>query len=79
LREHLRIVRHLMSLYTHLIDRVSWTGTTSPDAATSAIAALERGDVVFVPSLRFVVHPDEAVLVTRAIRVLERLKGRRLA
>ncbi|OLC83288.1 MAG: hypothetical protein AUH72_04725 [Acidobacteria bacterium 13_1_40CM_4_65_8] len=54
---------------------MSWTGTTSPDAATSAIAALERGDVVFFPSLRFVVHPDEAVLFTLAIRVLERLKG----
>jgi len=56
-----------MSLYTDLIDRGSWTGPTSPDASAHAIAALERGDVVFFASLRFVVHPNEAVLLTPAI------------
>src|SRR5262245_8003697 len=57
-----------MSLYTPLIDRESWTGAAS-DAAASAqtIAALERGDVVFLPRLRFAVQADETVLFTPAI------------
>ena len=46
---------------------MNWTGATSPDAATATTAALERGDIVFFPSLRFVVHPDETVLFTPAI------------
>jgi hypothetical protein len=57
-----------MSLYTPLIDRESWTGAPS-DAALSAhtIAALERGDVLFLPRLRFAVHGDESVLFTPEI------------
>jgi hypothetical protein len=56
-----------MSLYTHLIDRATWTAGTTDEAATRATSALERGDVLFFSSLRFVVHPDEAGLFTPAI------------
>src|SRR5262245_741365 len=57
-----------MSLYTPLIDRESWTGVPCDEAASAeAIAALERGDVIFLPQLRFAVHADESVLFTPAI------------
>ena len=56
-----------MSLYTHLIDRESWTAVTTGDAAARATSALERGDVLFFSSLRFAVHADEAALFTPAI------------
>ena len=56
-----------MSLYTHLIDRESWTAVTTGDAAARATSALERGEVLFFSSLRFTVHADEAALFTPAI------------
>jgi hypothetical protein len=57
-----------MSLYTPLIDRDSWTGATSdPAVAAQTIKSLERGDVLFLPRLRFAVHADESVLFTPAI------------
>jgi hypothetical protein len=57
-----------MSLYTPLIQLDSWTvpARDSADAART-IASLERGDVLFLPRLRFAVHPDESVLFTPAI------------
>jgi len=56
-----------MSLYTDLIDRASWTGAASLDAAAQARAALEHGDVLFFSSLRFDVDGSEAVLFTPSI------------
>jgi 3-deoxy-D-manno-octulosonic acid hydroxylase-like protein len=56
-----------MSLYRALIDRASWTDAASLETAAAARAALERGDVLFFPSLRFDVDRGEAVLFTPSI------------
>jgi hypothetical protein len=57
-----------MSLYTPLIDLDNWAVETSDLAAGArTTAALERGDVLFLPRLRFAVHPEESVLFTPAI------------
>src|SRR6185295_1572319 len=57
-----------MSLYTPLIDLDSWAvGTSDLAAGARTTAALERGDVLFLPRLRFAVHPEESVLFTPAI------------
>src|SRR5262245_6937852 len=56
-----------MSLYTDLIDRASWTGVLNDGAADGARAALERGEVLFFPNLRFAIDPRESVLFTPSI------------
>jgi hypothetical protein len=44
-----------------------WHGAPAVDAAAAAHAALEHGDVVFCPELRFAVEPNERGLFTPAI------------
>ena len=56
-----------MSLYGAFTDRVSWTEVLSQDSAVAALAALERGDVLYFPNLRFAIEPSEAVLFTPSI------------
>jgi len=56
-----------MSLYRALIDRTRWTDVLSHDSAAHALAALERGEVLFFPNLRFVIERSEAVLFTPSI------------
>jgi len=56
-----------MSLYGAFTDRVSWTEVLSQDSAAAALAALERGDVLYFPNLRFAIEPSEAVLFTPSI------------
>jgi len=56
-----------MSLYTALIDRTTWTAAEALESAAAALSALERGDVLFFPSLRFEVDRSEAVLFTPSI------------
>src|SRR5262245_37794353 len=56
-----------MSLYGAFTDRVSWTEVLSHDSAVEALAALERGDILYFPILRFVIDPSEAVLFTPSI------------
>ena len=57
-----------MSLYTPLIDRDSWGGSPCDAASAAAVvAALERGQVLFLPRLRFAIQPDESMLFTPSI------------
>ena len=44
-----------------------WHGAPTSDAVAAAHAALEHGDVVFCPELRFAVEPNERALFTPAI------------
>ena len=44
-----------------------WHGAPASDAVAAAHAALEHGDVVFCPELRFAVEPNERALFTPAI------------
>jgi len=44
-----------------------WHGAPTADAVSAAHAALEQGDVVFCPELRFAVEPNERALFTPAI------------
>jgi hypothetical protein len=54
-----------MSLYTILTQ--NWEAESAQATQISAISALERGDVLFLPSLRFDVRETEASLFTPAI------------
>ena len=44
-----------------------WSAEASPDASADAVAALERGDVLFFPRLPFVVQPGEAAIFSPEI------------
>jgi hypothetical protein len=50
-----------------LIDQLGWALGVPPEVSAAALAALERGDVVLLPRLRFAVEPGEAMLFTPAI------------
>jgi hypothetical protein len=49
------------------INRFSWSGAASTDAAQTAVPALEAGEVLFLPDLRFDVETPEALLFTPSI------------
>ena len=49
------------------ISGVEWFEPPSPDAISEATPALEAGDVVYLPQLRFGVEANEALLFTPAI------------
>jgi hypothetical protein len=49
------------------IDGAEWSGAPSNAAIAAAAPALEAGDLVFLPALRFVVEPAEALLFTPSI------------
>jgi 3-deoxy-D-manno-octulosonic acid hydroxylase-like protein len=51
------------------VDRCDWSRAAAAAAIPpgAVIHALESGDVVFLPSLRFALQPDEAALLTPAI------------
>jgi len=44
-----------------------WSGAASAEAVAAAVPALEAGDVLFLPDLRFDVEPAEALLFTPSI------------
>jgi hypothetical protein len=44
-----------------------WSGAASTEAVAAAVPALEAGDVLFLPDLRFDVEPAEALLFTPSI------------
>jgi hypothetical protein len=44
-----------------------WSGAASAEAVAAAVPALEAGDVLFLPDLRFDVEPSEALLFTPSI------------
>lgn len=46
---------------------VQWSGPASEEAVSAALPALEAGDVLFLPDLRFDVETPEALLFTPAI------------
>ncbi len=49
------------------IEDIGWSGNASNDAISAAAPALEAGDLLFLPALRFTVEPAEALLFTPAI------------
>ena len=49
------------------ISGFGWTESPPADAAAAAQPALEAGDLIFLPDLRFAVEPPETVLFTPAI------------
>ena len=50
------------------VDRCDWSPSIAPaGVAGDVIQALESGNVLFLPSLRFALHADEASLLTPAI------------
>jgi len=49
------------------VSEIHWSERASQEAVTAALPALEAGDVVFLPSLRFEVEPSEALLFTPSI------------
>jgi hypothetical protein len=49
------------------INRFSWSGAVSTDAVQAAVPALEAGEVLFLPDLRFDVETPEALLFTPTI------------
>lgn len=49
------------------ISDVEWSGDPSIEAIAAAVPALEAGDLVFLPALRFAVEPAEALLFTPSI------------
>jgi 3-deoxy-D-manno-oct-2-ulosonic acid (Kdo) hydroxylase len=46
---------------------VEWSGATSGEAVSAAAPALEAGDLLFLPDLRFAVEATEALLFTPSI------------
>ena len=49
------------------INGVEWSGAPSGEAISAAVPALEAGDLVFLPDLRFAVEATEALLFTPSI------------
>jgi hypothetical protein len=49
------------------INDYGWSGAASAEAVAAAVPALEVGDVLFLPDLRFDVEPAEALLFTPSI------------
>lgn len=49
------------------ISEIGWSGVPSDEAESAARPALEAGDLLFLPDLRFAVEPAEALLFTPAI------------
>jgi hypothetical protein len=49
------------------VSEVHWSQRASAEAVSAACPAVESGDVVFLPTLRFDVEPSEALLFTPAI------------
>src|ERR1700749_1676708 len=49
------------------INRFNWSGTASTDAVQAAVPALEAGEVLFLPDLRFEVETSEGLLFTPSI------------
>lgn len=45
----------------------AWSGTAAPDVAQSATAALERGEVLFLPNLRFAIGRQDDQIFSPAI------------
>jgi hypothetical protein len=45
----------------------SWADSVSPDLSASIVAALERGTVIFLPNLRFIVGAEEQAIFSPAI------------
>ena len=50
-----------------LIEQPGWSAAVASEVSSAAVSALEAGDVVLLPRLRFAVEPDEAMLFTPAI------------
>jgi hypothetical protein len=49
------------------VEQLDWGGETPPAATSAALRALESGDVLFLPALRFGIDADERTLFTPAI------------
>jgi 3-deoxy-D-manno-oct-2-ulosonic acid (Kdo) hydroxylase len=49
------------------VHHASWTPSPSPEDTRNAVAALERGDVLFVPRLSFAIEASEARLLSPGV------------